>query len=190
MNADRAADVAGLLDRIRAREIRVGIVGLGYVGVPLALTAARAGFRVLGFDINGPRVERLNRGESLIRHVPDDLLAEAVRQGKFEATADFSRLSEPDAILICVPTPLTKHQEPDLSYVENTARAIAPCLRPGQLIVLESTTYPGTTDEVLRPIFEATGLKSGQDYFLAFSPEREDPGNPEFRFPPRRPRKP
>jgi len=180
MNADRVADVAGLLDRIRAREIRVGIVGLGYVGIPLALTASRAGFRVLGFDINGPRVERLNRGESLIRHVPDDLVAEAVRQGKFEATADFSRLSEPDAILICVPTPLTKHQEPDLSYVENTARAIAPCLRPGQLIVLESTTYPGTTDEVLRPIFEATGLRSGRDFFLAFSPEREDPGNPDF----------
>lgn len=183
MGADRAAntvDVTELLAKIRAREVRVGIVGLGYVGVPLALTAARAGFRVLGFDINAPRVERLNGGESLIKHIPDELVADAVRDGRFEATADFSRLGEPDAILICVPTPLTKHQEPDLSYVESTARAIAPCLRPGQIVVLESTTYPGTTDEILKPIFEETGLRSGRDFFLAFSPEREDPGNPDF----------
>ncbi len=183
MGADRAVktvDVAEMLAKIRAREIRVGIVGLGYVGVPLALTAARAGFRVLGFDINVPRVERLNGGESLIKHIPDSLVADAIRDKKFEATADFSRLGEPDAILICVPTPLTKHQEPDLSYVENTARAIAPCLRPGQLVVLESTTYPGTTEEILKPIFEETGLRSGRDFFLAFSPEREDPGNPDF----------
>ncbi|HZH50367.1 MAG TPA: nucleotide sugar dehydrogenase [Microvirga sp.] len=179
-DAGTAVDVADLLGRIRARRFKVGIVGLGYVGIPLALTAVKAGFPVLGFDINPARVKRLNGGESLIKHIPDGLVADAVREGKFEATADFSRLGEPDAILICVPTPLTRHQEPDLSYVENTARTIAPCLRSGQLVVLESTTYPGTTDEVLKPIFEATGMRSGRDFFLAFSPEREDPGNPDF----------
>jgi len=162
------------------RSAVVGIVGLGYVGIPLALTAAKAGFNVLGFDIDAPRVDQINQGKSFIKHIGSEVIAEAVNSGKFQATADFARLSEPDAILICVPTPLTKHREPDLSYVENTARAIAPRLRKGQLIVLESTTYPGTTDEVLKPIFEATGLKSGKDFFLAFSPEREDPGNPDF----------
>jgi nucleotide sugar dehydrogenase len=173
-------DVAALIANVKARKARIGIVGLGYVGIPLALTAAKAGFQVLGFDIDAPRVDQLNRGESFIKHIPAELIGAAVREGKFEATADFERLSEPDAILIAVPTPLTKHREPDLSYVENTARAIAPRLRKGQLVVLESTTYPGTTDEVIRPIFEATGLKSGKDFFLAFSPEREDPGNPDF----------
>jgi UDP-N-acetyl-D-glucosamine dehydrogenase len=187
MHANRAVrtdatvvDVAELLASFKARKARVGIVGLGYVGIPLALTAAKAGFNVLGFDIDSPRVDQINRGESFIKHIPADLIAEAVKDKKFEATADFNRLGEPDAILICVPTPLTKHREPDLSYVENTARAIAPRLRKGQLVVLESTTYPGTTDEVIKPIFEATGLKSGEDFFLAFSPEREDPGNPDF----------
>jgi UDP-N-acetyl-D-glucosamine dehydrogenase len=181
VNADATAvGVAELLANFKARRARIGIVGLGYVGIPLALTAAKAGFKVIGFDIDAPRVEQINRGESFIKHIAPDLISEAVKSGKFEATADFNRLGEPDAILICVPTPLTKYREPDLSYVENTARAIAPRLRKGQLVVLESTTYPGTTDEVLRPIFEATGLKSGVDFFLAFSPEREDPGNPDF----------
>jgi len=165
---------------LHSRTAVVGIIGLGYVGIPLALTAARAGFKVLGFDIDAPRVDQINRGESFIKHISSELISEAVKGGRFEATADFGRLGEPDAILICVPTPLTKHREPDLSYVENTARAIAPRLRKGQLVVLESTTYPGTTDEVIKPIFEATGLKSGVDFFLAFSPEREDPGNPDF----------
>jgi UDP-N-acetyl-D-glucosamine dehydrogenase len=169
-----------MLERIRARTATIGIIGLGYVGLPLVLTAAKAGFSVLGFDINLSYVERLNRGESYIRHIPSGPVAEAVAEKRLEATADFDRLDEPDAILICVPTPLTKHREPDLSYVESTARAIAARLRRGQLIVLESTTYPGTTDEVLKPIFEAKGLKSGRDFFLAFSPEREDPGNPDF----------
>lgn len=173
-------DVAELLANFKERRARIGIVGLGYVGIPLALTAAKAGFNVLGFDIDAPRVEQINRGESFIKHISSEMIAEAVKGQKFQATADFGRLGEPDAILICVPTPLTKHREPDLSYVENTARAIAPRLRKGQLVVLESTTYPGTTDEVIRPIFEATGLKSGEDFFLAFSPEREDPGNPDF----------
>jgi UDP-N-acetyl-D-glucosamine dehydrogenase len=175
-----AVDVADLLERFQARRATVGIIGLGYVGLPLALTAAKAGFQVLGFDINPAYVDSLNRGESYIRHIGSGLVAEAVQAGKLEATTDFARLSEPDALLICVPTPLTKHREPDLSYVENTARSIAARLRRGQLVVLESTTYPGTTDEVLKPLFEATGLVSGRDFFLAFSPEREDPGNPDF----------
>lgn len=176
----KAVDVAELLASFKGRSARIGIVGLGYVGIPLALAAAKAGFKVLGFDIDAPRVDQLNQGKSFIKHIPAEMIADAVKSGKFEATANFDRLSEPDAILIAVPTPLTKHREPDLSYVENTARAIAPRLRKGQLVVLESTTYPGTTDEVIKPIFEATGLKSGVDFFLAFSPEREDPGNPDF----------
>jgi UDP-N-acetyl-D-glucosamine dehydrogenase len=186
MRANRAtavregtAHVAGLLAAFEQRAARIGIIGLGYVGIPLALTAAKAGFKVLGFDIDEARVQQINRGQSIIKHVSAEMMSEAARNG-FEATSDFARLQEPDAILICVPTPLTKQREPDLSFVEGTARAIAPRLRSGQLIVLESTTYPGTTDEVLKPIFEETGLRSGVDFFLAFSPEREDPGNPDF----------
>jgi UDP-N-acetyl-D-glucosamine dehydrogenase len=180
----RAAPASSLSDLISAFENRralVGIVGLGYVGMPLALTVAKAGFRVLGFDINEPRVAQINRGESFITYIPAQLLSEAIRDNHFEATADFARLDEPDAILICVPTPLTRHREPDLSYVVNTTRAIAARLRKGQLVILESTTYPGTTEEVVKPILEATGLRSGQDFYLAYSPEREDPGNPDFR---------
>src|SRR5690606_22225797 len=161
-------------------DARVGIVGLGYVGLPLAVTATNAGFGVIGFDIDAQRVAKVNRGETVIKHIDGGLLGDAIAKGKFEATADFSRLAEVDAILICVPTPLTRHREPDLSFVEATARSVAGSLRAGQLVVLESTTYPGTTDEVLRPILEEGGLKSGQDFFLAFSPEREDPGNPDF----------
>ncbi|PVE20232.1 nucleotide sugar dehydrogenase, partial [Microvirga sp. KLBC 81] len=173
-------DVGPLLERFKAHQATIGIIGLGYVGLPLALTAARAGFTVLGFDINASYVARLNRGESYIKHIPSQPLAAAVAANRLAATADFSRLPEADALLICVPTPLTRHREPDLSYVEQTTRTIAEHLRKGQLIVLESTTYPGTTEEVLKPLLEATGLKSGQDFFLAFSPEREDPGNPDF----------
>lgn len=179
-HAGPAADIPSLLARFQTRQATIGIIGLGYVGLPLALTAAKAGFSVLGFDINASYVERINRGESTIKHIPSALLAEAVSAQRLEATADFSRLGEPDALLICVPTPLTRHREPDLSYVEATARAISERLRLGQLVVLESTTYPGTTAEVLKPLFEATGLKSGKDFFLAFSPEREDPGNRDF----------
>ena len=160
--------IAELLANLKARRARIGVVGLGYVGIPLALTAAKAGFKVLGFDINEPRVDQINRGENVINHIDAADLAGAVSGRAFEATADFTRLDEPDAILICVPTPLTRHREPDLSYVENTAREAASRLRRGQLIVLESTTYPGTTDEVVRPILEATGLKSGEDFFLAY----------------------
>ncbi|WP_114187093.1 nucleotide sugar dehydrogenase [Microvirga aerophila] len=174
------SDISGWLAAIRERRATIGIIGLGYVGLPLALTTAKAGFKVLGFDINLTYVDQLNRGESYIQHISSDHVAEALARKRLEATTDFERLDEPDAILICVPTPLTKHREPDLSFVESSARMIARRLRPGQLIVLESTTYPGTTAEVLKPIFEATGLTSGTDFFLAFSPEREDPGNPAF----------
>ena len=170
-----ASRVADLIAAFETKRATIGVIGLGYVGVPLALTAAEAGFPVLGFDVNKPRVAKINRGESVIKHIPADAMASATAK-RLSATADFSRLAEPDAILICVPTPLTRHREPDLSYVVNTAKAIAPRLRPGQLVVLESTTYPGTTDEVVRPILETSGLKSGVDFFLAFSPEREDRG--------------
>ncbi|GJD48379.1 UDP-N-acetyl-D-glucosamine 6-dehydrogenase [Methylobacterium crusticola] len=169
-----------LAARLRERRAQIGIVGLGYVGLPLALAAVRAGFPVLGFDVDLGRVEALNRGEGAFHHIPGEALARARAAGAFAATADLARLSEPDAVLICVPTPLTRHREPDLTYVEATARAIAAALRPGQLVVLESTTYPGTTAEVMRPLLEAGGLRVGQDVFLAYSPEREDPGNPEF----------
>jgi UDP-N-acetyl-D-glucosamine dehydrogenase len=175
-SAPRVADLVAAFETKRAT---IGVIGLGYVGVPLALTAAQAGFPVLGFDVNKPRVAKINRGESVIKHIPAEAMAAAIGQ-RLSATADFSRLAEADAILICVPTPLTRHREPDLSYVVNTAKAIAPRLRPGQLVVLESTTYPGTTVEVVRPILETSGLKSG-DFFLAYSPEREDPGNQRFR---------
>jgi UDP-N-acetyl-D-glucosamine dehydrogenase len=144
------------------------------------MTTARAGFGVSGFDIDSHKIVQLNAGESYIDAVKSEILADARLTQKFEATGDFSRLSSCDIIIICVPTPLTKHREPDLRFVEETARTIAKTLRKGQLIVLESTTYPGTTDEVVRPILEKTGLKSGRDFFLGFSPEREDPGNRDF----------
>ena len=174
------ASVAALIDRVAARDFRLGVIGLGYVGIPLALTACKAGFKVTGFDIDSKRVAQINRGESFIKHIGSAVIAEAVKGGAFQATDDFDRLGEADAIIIAVPTPLTKQREPDLSYVENTAKAIAPRLRKNHLVVLESTTWPGTTNEVMRPILEGTGLKSGVDFFLAFSPEREDPGNPDF----------
>jgi UDP-N-acetyl-D-glucosamine dehydrogenase len=158
----------------------VGIVGLGYVGLPLVRTFVAAGFRTLGFDIDPAKVERLARGESYIAHLPAEWIAPAVRAGRFEPTADMRRLAEPDAVLICVPTPLAESRDPDLSFVVSTAEQIAAVLRPGQLIVLESTTYPGTTRDVVRPILERGGLVAGRDFFLAYSPEREDPGNPLF----------
>jgi UDP-N-acetyl-D-glucosamine dehydrogenase len=158
----------------------VGIVCLGYVGLPLTIYFARQGFKVLGFEIDQKKVEILRQGQSYIKHVPQTDLKNLVTEGRLDATSDLSRLSEPDCILICVPTPLTRHREPDLRFVIGTAESIAKRLRPGQLIVLESTTYPGTTEEVLLPIFQKTGLKIGSDFFLANSPEREDPGNPRY----------
>jgi len=170
---------AELRKRIQAREAHVGIIGLGYVGLPLAQAFSKRGFPVLGFDIDPTKVDKLQRGESYIGHIPATIIAE-MRANRFDATSSFQRLAEVDAIIICVPTPLTEAREPDLTYVLNSARSIAAALRPGQLIVLESTTYPGTTRDDVRPILEAKGLQSGKDFFLAFSPEREDPGNSEF----------
>lgn len=159
---------------------RVGIIGLGYVGLPLALTLAENRFNVTGFDVDQGKIDNLQAGRSYISHIADDSVKKYIENGRFTATPDFSQIAEMDAILICVPTPLTGDREPDLSYVVLTAEAIFPYIRKGQLIVLESTTYPGTCDEVLRPIFEKGGMKSGVDFYLAYSPEREDPGNPNF----------
>ncbi|HEX6984285.1 MAG TPA: nucleotide sugar dehydrogenase [Planctomycetaceae bacterium] len=165
---------------IVSRNATVGIIGLGYVGLPLAGAFLNKGFRVLGFDADPKKVESLAAGRSYIRHIPSEVIAGWNREGRFSATTDMARLSEPDVILICVPTPLDKARDPDLSYVEGTARSIAAALRPGQLVVLESTTYPTTTRDVVRPLLEAGGLKAGRDFYLAYSPEREDPGNPNF----------
>jgi UDP-N-acetyl-D-glucosamine dehydrogenase len=173
---------AALLARIHDRVVKVGIIGLGYVGLPLARAFNGAGFPVLGFDIDPTKVERLMRGESYIGHIPDRLVREMRTRG-FEATDRFERLGDPDVVIICVPTPLTPAREPDLTYVINSARAAAASLRPGQLIVLESTTYPGTTREVVLPILEEGGRRAGRDFFLAFSPEREDPGNASYSGP-------
>lgn len=170
-----------LFDRIASREARAGVIGLGYVGLPLAMTLAGAGYPVTGFDVDPAKVEAIAAGQSYIEAVPSDVLAKAVAERRFEATADFAHLARCDVIVICVPTPLSAHRDPDLSFVERTAEDIARCLRPGQMVVLESTTWPGTTATVLRPILERGGLRSGEDFFLGFSPEREDPGNRDFR---------
>lgn len=172
--------VETLIERFRTRDAVIGIVGLGYVGLPLSLAACRAGFHVLGFDINDALVEKLNAGKSPLQHIGDEKVAEARSDARFMATSAARRLCDADAILICVPTPLGCHREPDLSFVESTARTISEHLHAGQLVVLESTTYPGTTREVVKPILEASGLRSGLDFFLAYSPEREDPGNIDF----------
>jgi UDP-N-acetyl-D-glucosamine dehydrogenase len=182
----QTGDCRETLERIRRKTATVGVIGQGYVGLPLALVFAEAGFPVLGFDVDPAKVERLERGESYIRHIGPERVAQArsasTADGRpsFTATTDFDRLAECDCILICVPTPLGRHRDPDLSYVHSTATAIAARLRPGQLVVLESTTDPGTTDEEVRPILEAGGLSTPADFLLAFSPEREDPGNAHF----------
>jgi UDP-N-acetyl-D-glucosamine dehydrogenase len=163
--------------KLRDHSARVGIIGLGYVGLPLVESFIRAGFRTLGFDVDESKVASLLRGQSYIRHLPGDWIGACVKQGQFDPTSDMRRLAEADAILICVPTPLNESRDPDLTYVENTARHIAASLRPGQLIVLESTTYPSTTRQVVLPLLARSGLEVGRDYFLAYSPEREDPGN-------------
>lgn len=162
------------------KEPVVGIVGMGYVGLPLAMQFVRSGARVIGFDIDPPKVEALNAGRSYIKHIGAERVGEARATKRFEATADYARVAELDACLLCVPTPLGPNREPDLSYVLNTGRQIAPHIQAGQLVVLESTTYPGTTDEELKPLLEAgCGLAAGKDFHLAYSPEREDPGNPQ-----------
>jgi UDP-N-acetyl-D-glucosamine dehydrogenase len=170
----------GLEEKIEGAQAIVGVIGLGYVGLPLSRVFALANFRTRGFDIDPAKVEKLNRGESYLKTVPAERVRQIRKLGTFEATTDFSRLAECDAIIICVPTPLTPTRDPDLSFVVDSVRAVGRNLRKGQLVVLESTTYPGTTDEVAKPILEETGLVCGKDFFLAFSPEREDPGNRDF----------
>jgi UDP-N-acetyl-D-glucosamine dehydrogenase len=166
-----------LLSRISARDACVAVVGLGYVGLPLALTCAKAGFKVIGLDTDPAKVEKLNAGRSYIAHIPAAELAAAQQGGGFEATTDFAIANEADVIVICVPTPLREHREPDLSFVLGTLESMLPHLRAGQLVSLESTTWPGTTEEELKPRIESTGLQVGEDAFLVFSPERQDPGN-------------
>lgn len=169
-----------LIAKAGRRQILFGIVGLGYVGLPLAVELARAGYRVLGFDVNPEVVEGLNEGRSHVKDVTDAQLRQAMECGRFSSTTDMSRLAEPDAISICVPTPLSKFKDPDVSFIVAATEAVKKRLRRGQAIILESTTYPGTTREIMLPALESTGLKVGQDFFLAFSPERVDPGNQSY----------
>ncbi|HEX9639333.1 MAG TPA: nucleotide sugar dehydrogenase [Acidobacteriota bacterium] len=169
-----------LLKKYQDRQVVVGVIGMGYVGLPLALSFVEKGFRVLGFDIDQQKVKLLSEGTCYVRHLDPKRLHSAITEHGFSVTADFDRLAEPDAIAICVPTPLTLQHQPDLSYVTRTAQQIRGCLRAGQLVVLVSTTYPGTTDELVGPILEQSGLVCGRDFFLAFAPEREDPGNPTY----------
>ena len=172
--------VGDLASRFRERTATVAVIGLGYVGLPLVQALLDNGLTTVGVDIDPNKIAALIAGRTYIHHIPAGTFRDAIDKGRFLPTVDFAELRRADAILICVPTPLTAHREPDLHFVESTARSIAPHLKAGQLVVLESTTYPGTTREVLKPILEFSGLKSGQDFFIAFSPEREDPGNTEF----------
>ncbi len=176
-----------LLDKIKDKSAIIGIIGLGYVGLPLGLEFASKGFKVLGFDLDEAKVKNLNEGKTYIKHINSTRIKDVIDKQKFSATSEFSRLPEADAIIICVPTPLDEHREPDMTYIINTAETIAKYIRKGQLVSLESTTYPGTTDEILLPLFEKSGERDGgkkfvigKDFFLSFSPEREDPNNPSF----------
>ncbi len=173
-------EAAKLLEKIRTKKARVGVIGLGYVGLPLVKTFLQKGFRVTGFDVDQKKVDKLMRGQTYIRHISTAELKGFLGRKQFRASSDFRGLRDVDAILICVPTPLDGHGAPDLSYVLDSTVTVAENIRRGQLVVLESTTYPGTTDEEMLPILEAGGLKAGRDFFLAFSPEREDPGNKSF----------
>jgi UDP-N-acetyl-D-glucosamine dehydrogenase len=178
--AVRVTRGSALLSKLQDRTATIGIVGLGYVGLPLAAAAAKAGFSVVGFDIDSAKIDRLNVGRSYIDAVSDEVLQSQIRCGRFRSTSDFRALDQCDVMAICVPTPLTRQREPDLSYIEQTTRVIAAHLRADQLVILESTTYPGTTDDVMKPILEAGGLRSGRDFFLGYSPERENPGSADF----------
>lgn len=169
-----------LISKIGTHKATVGIIGLGYVGLPLVIRFGEAGFKVTGLDVDEDKINKLNQGQSYIKHIPSAKLKELIKSEKFQATSDFSCIKDIDCLIICVPTPLSDNKEPDISYIEATADDVAKYIREGQLISLESTTYPGTTREVLLPRFEQKGLKAGEDFFLAFSPEREDPGNPKF----------
>jgi UDP-N-acetyl-D-glucosamine dehydrogenase len=175
----KADSLQAYIDKFKSRDALIGIVGLGYVGLPLMLRYNAIGFRVLGIDIDVQKVEQLNAGKSYIEHIASEHVSRARNSG-FEATCDFARASECDALILCVPTPLNKYREPDMSFVINTTEAIKPYLRAGQVVSLESTTYPGTTEEELLPRVESGGLRVGEHIFLVYSPEREDPGNPDF----------
>ena len=177
------------IEKIKNKSAKVGIIGLGYVGLPLGLEFALKDFNVVGFDVDDKKIPLLMEGKSYIKHIPQEKIKKAVDSGKFSATSDFSKLPDVDAIIICVPTPLNKHREPDMSYVVDTAKTISKYLRKGQLVTLESTTFPGTTEEILQPLFESAPVEQGvstekftvgKDFYLAFSPEREDPNNPDF----------
>lgn len=169
-----------LLEKINSKKAKVGVVGLGYVGLPLAVEKANAGYETIGFDVQESKVNKVNNGENYIGDVVDAELKELVEAGKLRATTDFSFIKDVDTVCICVPTPLDLYKQPDLSYVVNSTRAVAEYLHRGMIVILESTTYPGTTEEVLKPILEESGLKCGEDFFLAFSPERVDPGNKHY----------
>jgi len=169
-----------IIDRIHQRQATIGVVGLGYVGLPLALVFNEKGFNVIGMDIDANKTRKLNAGESYIHHIPSQRVAAAAKSGRFFATTDFSKSSDADCILIAVPTPLNKNREPDMTYIDSTCEALAPHVRKGQLIVLESTTYPGTTTDDMVPILEKSGLKANKDFYVAFSPEREDPSRTDF----------
>jgi UDP-N-acetyl-D-glucosamine dehydrogenase len=179
MNATQSEAHGLLLEKLFRKQATIGIVGLGYVGLPLVIRYSEVGYRVLGFDIDQAKTDRLNAGKSPIEHIPQSQIAQAIENG-FEATTDFARAAEVDALILCVPTPLNKYREPDLSFVTNTMDALIPHIVAGQVLSLESTTYPGTTAEELAPRIESRGFLIGSDYFLVYSPEREDPGNPDF----------
>ena len=169
-----------LLQKLSDRTAVTGVIGLGYVGLPFCIAAVRNGLKTVGFDIDPSKCAALAEGQSYLKHLTNAAIQELRSSGRFEATSDFARLSEPDILVICVPTPLTRHREPDLSYLVQTTEQIAKAIRPGQMVILESTTYPGTTDEVMRPLLETSGLRAHEEFYLAFSPEREDPGNENF----------
>jgi UDP-N-acetyl-D-glucosamine dehydrogenase len=179
-NSIHCEQAIALESRINDRSSAVGIIGMGYVGLPLAVATHAGGFAVVGFDIDPVKIRMLNDGESHIGRIDNETIAGMRKSGRFEVTSDYAKLAACDIIILCVPTPLNKYREPDLSYITGTTQSLFPHLRKGQLVVLESTTYPGTTREVMKPILEKGGLKSGTDFFMAFSPEREDPGNPNF----------
>lgn len=181
-SSDNVLNLNQLKENIRSKKAKVGIVGLGYVGLPLAHAFINSSFSVLGFDIDESKVNKLNNSQSYIKYIPASQIAEMNNTGRFQATVDHSHLKDMDVIIICVPTPLTKHREPDMSYVVSTTEAIKPHLKKGHLVILESTTYPGTTEEVLKTILEKSGLICGQDFFLGYSPEREDPGNINYKI--------
>lgn len=168
-----------LKKKLSDKSATIGIIGLGYVGLPLAIRYSEVGYKVIGFDIDPEKAKRINAGNTYINHIDNEVIQRAISHG-FEATTDYSRARESDALIMCIPTPLDRHREPDLSFVINTIESLLPCLTKGQVVSLESTTYPGTTDEELKPRIESTGLKVGEDIFLVYSPEREDPGNSEF----------